>query len=103
MLCLVGRCLPIFNVAAFSVEISFAFLGKILLIFLLIYLLAELTPKIAKKIDTHIEKHKKSPEDERLYSVRSAFEPHDTDPSLPLAKNFFLNQAKKIRNLLDFF
>lgn len=25
------------------------------------------------------------------------------DPSLPLAKNFFLNQAKKIRNLLDFF
>ncbi len=79
MLCLVGRCLPIFNVAAFSVEISFAFLGKILLIFLLIYLLAELTPKIAKKIDAHIEKHKKSPEDERLYSVRSAFEPHDTD------------------------
>ena len=24
-------------------------------------------------------------------------------PSLPLAKKFFLNQAKKIRNLLDFF
>ena len=25
------------------------------------------------------------------------------DPSLPLAKNFFKDQAKKLRNLLDFF
>lgn len=62
-----------------TLTISFLFLGKMLLILLLIYILAELTPKIAKKIDASAKKKKKTPEDERLYQVRSVFEPHDDD------------------------
>ena len=64
-----------------SVTISFAFMGKFLLALLIIYVLTELTPKIAAKIDSSREKSekKKPSEDERLYSVKSAFEPHDDD------------------------
>lgn len=43
-----------------------------------IYIFLELTPKIAKKVDSiydnYRKKHPKSPEDERLYLVRSPFD-----------------------------
>ncbi len=65
----------------FSVTVSFMFLGKMLLVLLLIYVIAVLTPKIAGKIDAASEKSKRSrpAEDERLYQVRSVFEPSPDD------------------------
>lgn len=52
-----------------------------LFVLLLIYLIAVLTPKLAKKIDKASEKAKlnKPEEDERLYQVRSVFEPSPDD------------------------
>ena len=65
----------------FSLTISFLFLGKMLLVLLLIYLIAVLTPKVAAKIDKASEKSKKKKpaEDERIYQVRSVFEPSPED------------------------
>ena len=82
---------------AASFTITFEFLGKILLIFFLIYIITELTPKIAAKIDQLREKSEKNkePEDQRLYSVRSAFEPHDDDPE---PDKTFLSEKKNSDN-----
>ncbi|MCQ2465736.1 MAG: hypothetical protein MJ095_09150 [Oscillospiraceae bacterium] len=65
----------------FSVTVSLFFLGKMLLVLLLIYLIAVLTPKVAGKIDKASEKSRrnKPEEDERLYQVRSVFEPSPDD------------------------
>ena len=73
--------LKIENANEFSVTISFLFLGKMLLVLLLIYAIEVLTPKIAKKIDAASEKSKKNKpaDDERLYQVRSVFEPAPDD------------------------
>ncbi|MDO5560401.1 MAG: hypothetical protein Q4F95_12490 [Oscillospiraceae bacterium] len=64
-----------------SFGVIFGFLGKFILILALIYLAVVLTPKAAAKIDSIAAKKKKTkaPEDERLYSVRSAFEPRPDD------------------------
>lgn len=64
-----------------AVKIPLLLIGKILLVFLLMYVFTLLTPKIAAKIDkaAEKEKQKKENEDPRLYSVKSAFEPHDDD------------------------
>lgn len=74
----------VFKIAAadeFSVTLTFWFLGKMLLILFLIFLIAVITPKIAGKIDRAAEKSKKNKqeEDERLYQVRSVFEPSPDD------------------------
>ena len=63
----------------FSVPVLF--LLKMLLIMLLIYVLAVLTPKLAARVDAFLKKRNKNstPEDERLYQVRSAFEPRPDD------------------------
>ena len=64
-----------------GITISFLLFGKVILILLLVYVLALLTPKIAKYIDSKTENKKKNePEpDERLYQVRSIFEPAPDD------------------------
>lgn len=64
-----------------SFSVIIVFLGKFILILALIYLVVLLTPKAASKIDSWSAKKKNSrkEEDERLYSVRSAFEPHPDD------------------------
>ncbi len=72
-----SEVLIILQIATLSVTVSFAFLGKMLLVFALIYIMAELTPKIAKKIDSKAPN--KKDDDPRLYSVRSAFEPREDD------------------------
>ncbi len=61
----------------------------------LIYIITELTPKIAAKVDDLQKKLDKNrePEDERLYSVRSAFEPRDDDTKPD--KTFFPEIQKK--------
>ena len=64
-----------------GITISFLLFGKVILILLLVYVLALLTPKIAKAIDRETEKRRKERpgEDERLYQVRSVFEPAPDD------------------------
>lgn len=56
-------------------------MGKMLLIFVLLYVVTLLTPKLAKKIDalSQNSRKKRQEEDQRLYSVRSAFEPRPDD------------------------
>ena len=63
----------------FSFAVSFLFLGKLLLIFFLIFLVTLLTPKLAAFIDRHRNQKERPGEDERLYQVRSVFEPAPDD------------------------
>jgi len=91
------------NANGFSVTVSFLFLGKMLLVLLLIYVIAVLTPRVAGKIDAASEKSRKNKpeEDERLYQVRSVFEPAPDDEKP--AKTLFpeaqeMQKNNKIRN-----
>ena len=73
-------------------------MGKMLLIFILLYVITLLIPKLAKKIDTLSQNNKKKrqEEDQRLYSVRSAFEPRPDDEKPD--KTFFPELKKNQKN-----
>ena len=62
-----------------SFAVSFLFLGKLLLVLFLIFLVTLLTPKLAALIDRHRSQKERPGEDERLYQVRSVFEPDPDD------------------------
>ena len=62
-----------------SFAVSFLFLGKLLLVLFLIFLVTLLTPKLAALIDRHRGQKERPGEDERLYQVRSVFEPAPDD------------------------
>ena len=62
-----------------SFAVSFLFLGKLLLVLFLIFLVTLLTPKLAALIDRHRSQKERPGEDERLYQVRSVFEPAPDD------------------------
>lgn len=80
----------------FSIVTVLKFFGMTMGILLVIYIALVLTPKVARRIEKFAQgyrkKHPKSPEDERLYLVRSPF---DGNHQLDMDKLYEQEKARR--------